>query len=97
MFADSRKKDQRPQVGFAPVVLCPRIADAALHNASIPICISIESTTHIYNDDSKICAKCQNRSACKGRVDRMKDMKEVERPRRERVPLSMAEAQRMPM
>ncbi len=97
MFTDSRRKDQRPQAGFAAVVVCPRIADAALHNKSVVICISTESTTHIYNDDSKICLECQNRSACKGRVDRMKEAKEAERPPRERVPLSMAEAQRMPM
>ena len=96
MFTDSPREDPLPQVAFASVVVCPRIADAALHDQSVVICISTESTAYIYSDKSEICAECRNRSACNGRADRMKSGRKVERPTRKN-PLSMAEANCMRM
>lgn len=97
MFTEGNRDDLVPQVAFAPVVLCPRAAQILFDNVSATgIGIALESTERIYSGNSQICQECRNRSACRGRADRMKGAREVEHPTR-KDPLSMADANSMRM
>ena len=100
MFTDSRKDVLHPQVGFATIVHCPRIGEALFGSISVPICISVESTPHVYSDNSQICAECRNRNACKAQAGRAKKRpapEEVACPQSGDATISMAEAQGMRM
>lgn len=71
MFIEGASRDDLlPQVGFAPVVRCPRVADFLLKDISVDMRISIESTPIIYRSWSRTCLECRNRNACAKQAER---------------------------
>lgn len=71
MFTEEATKDDLlPQVGFEPVVRCPRVGEFLLKDPSADIRIGIGSTPIVYRDWSSTCLGCRNRGACAKQAER---------------------------